>query len=301
MNSSSESRRGCTIVVDMKAASNIDPSVQAATTLAAAVGAEVLGLFIQEDAMIDLAGLPFAQALNVGGGPPKSLSPETMLEAFNRHATLSRRILSAQAEKDRVNWSFSAERGDLRDRLYATVAGGDYLVLAGNGRGFGTHHLIDELRACPPGARGVVVTTHHRTSSAVGPVIAIDDGDETGKGTVALATRIADVTGSPFMLFVIAENDAEADRITQRAKQITPRNLTIINHRFIPGASQTIASALTEMAPRFVVGYLEGTPFGDDNVALALFRAARAPVVLLRPNGANASCNHSTEYQQWSE
>jgi len=158
MNNSALDRQGCTIVVDLKLASNVDPSVRAATTLAQAVGASIRGLFIQEESMINLAGLPFAQAFTVDSGRATQLSPELMTDAIKRHAVLSQRVLSAVAERAKVNWSFSEEQGDPRGKINDALTAGDYLVLAGTGHGLSSHQFLKELRSSPAHTRGIVVT-----------------------------------------------------------------------------------------------------------------------------------------------
>ncbi len=279
----------CRIVIGLKAASDIDTSVDAATTLAAAVKAEVVGLFIEEQAMIDLAGLPFARAMSIGATRPQRVTTEAMAQAFSRGALMCQRSLSARAQKAQVKWSFSAERGSLPEKIKTALAVGDYLVLSSEGHGFGSHPAIDELRAAASRARGVMIAAAPATRPRKGPVIAVDDGDAAGEVTVALAVRLAKVTAAPLMLFVIAASDGEADRIVRRAHELAGPDISITIHRFAPGAPRSIAAAFMHVTPSFVVADLEGEPFRNDDTALALFRAARAPVIMVRAGASEGA------------
>jgi len=287
VNNLPSNRQGCTIVVDLKLASNVDPTVRAATTLAVAVGASIRGLFIKEESMIDLAGLPFARAFTIDSGRETLLSPEMMADAINRHAAQSKRILSSEANKAKVSWSFSEEKGDPHGKINEALAAGDYLVLAGNGHGLSSHKLIKELRSSPSDTRGVVITFHkHNSRSAlptVGPVIAIDDGDEIGADTVTLAARIAEVRNASLHLIAIATTDQKSEQIINRTKELLGSRQTFISHRILPETPHTLAAVLMKMKPQFVVADLKGSPFNNDKTALSLFRAAGAPVVLLQP------------------
>ena len=235
MTSTSTSRASCRIVVGMKVTSEIEPPVEAATTLASAIEAEILGLFVEEEAMIDLAGLPFARAFDTGSAEPRQLTRDAMAQAISRGAQLCQRVLSTRAEKARVKWAFSSTQGDLPEALKSHLSAGDFLVVSAERRGFGWRQLISELRATPRHTRGVVIAAADREKPAQGPVLAIDDGDEAGRITVALAARIAAVTGAPMELFVVAASDSEAARIIGRAEEIAGSARSITTHRLMPG------------------------------------------------------------------
>lgn len=276
------------IVIGLRAGVDFDPSVGAATMLAAAIKAEILGLFVQEEAMLDLAGLPFARVSQFGTAKTAPLTAGSMAAAMARSAEMCRRALSAHADKAQIRWSFSIEQGDLPLTLRGNVAAGDFLVLSGTGRGFGATQVIDEMRGLPSGIRGVVVAARQRSARQHGPVVAIDDGDAAGEFTVSLAQRVARAANATIELFVIASDDAEAKRIVERAKSKIEPAQRLVTKRFSPGAPDAIASALIRCDPSFIVADREGEPFQDNESAIKLLRAARAPVVLIRPgNGAD--------------
>ncbi len=273
----------CRIVVGLKTASDVESPVSAAAILASALQAEVVGLYIEEDAMMDLAGLPFACALSAGASRPQALTPELMKQAISRGAVTCRQTLSARAETSQVKWSFSCKRGDAFETIQASLATGDFLVVPSQRRGFDAHDVMDELRSIPRHARGVVVAGKQQGARPKGPVIAIDDGDAAGNSTVLLAARIAKATRARLMLFAIASNDREADRIIHRAHETIGPAAELEVHRFFPGATRSMLAGLMHVTPSFVVADLEGEPFSDDAAALSLFRAANAPVVLVKP------------------
>ena len=67
MNTSPQHAAARRIILGFRPLLNADMSIVAATTLAMAVKADVVGLFVQEDALIDLAKLPFTRALDISG------------------------------------------------------------------------------------------------------------------------------------------------------------------------------------------------------------------------------------------
>lgn len=270
------------IVVGLTAASDAERGIAAAAVLAGVTEAKIVGLFVQEEIMFDLAEFPFARVLDFDSPKPREISRQSMQEAFARTAAVCERVLSKRAAKAQVNWSFSTRQGDLNTVVEAMAGSGDYVVLPGETHGMGTHSLIHTLRMVPAGVGGVVVAALHRKSRSTGPIVAIDDGDETGARTVVLAARLAALEGKPLHLIVIAAADADAERIEARAAALVSDKQAMTTHRHLPGSPQTIAARLIHLSPFFVVGDLDGEPFGDDQIAVSLFRAAKAPVLLLR-------------------
>lgn len=282
MTSGSANHTAHRIVIGFKAAHDSDPSVQAATTLAAAIGAEVVGVYVREETMIDLAGLPFARAINAGTAQRVPLTQETMEQALRSGAVTCRRTLSVVAGKAQVKWSFNIKQGELTEQTEKALVSGDFLVLDCEGHELGMRFPIKVLRSMPRQASGVVIAARRRTFRSNGPIIAIDDGDAAGRQTVVLAARLAKASGVSLELFVLAQSDAEAERIALRARDLVDPEVTLGCHRFMPTASGDIAASFSLFSPSFIVADLNGEPFNDDASAQTLFRAAKAPIVLLQ-------------------
>ncbi len=274
------------IVVGLTSASDAERAIAAATTVARVVEAHLVGLCVQEQAMLDLADFPFARVLDVDSPKPREVSRQSMQQAFARTAAVCRQALLKHADRAHVNWSFSAQQGEFNTVLQATTGTGDYVVLTGESHGMGLHAQLRDLRLVPARVGGVVVAGPHRKRRSAGPIVAIDDGDETGARTVAIAAHLAALNDKPLNLFVIAASDADADRIRNRAEALMEFKQTLTTHRYLPGSPQAIAASLIHLSPFFVVGDLDGEPFNDDEIAVQLFRAAKAPVLLLRKEPA---------------
>lgn len=269
----------------LTSASNAERAMAAAAVLASVIEAKIVGLFVQEEGMVDMAELPFARVLDFDSPKPRKVSRQLMQQAYARRAAICRQALSNHAGKARVSWSFSTQQGNISAKVEEMVGSGDYVVLSGETHGTGMHSLVHAVRTVPAGIKGVVVAALHRESRATGPIIAIDDGDKAGARTVTLAARLAELEGRPLHLFVIAAEDVDADRIEARAAELVSDRQAITIHRYLPGAPQSIAAGLARLSPFFVVADLDGEPIRDDQVAISLFRAARAPVLLVRDNG----------------
>lgn len=268
------------VVIGLNAVSGAESSVAAGATLAAAIEAEMVGVFQRREAMLDAAELPFSRVVRAGSSIAAPVSRGAMEQAITRREGVCRKVLSVRAERLRVRWSFRSAPEEAETLLEAESLENDLVVLPRTSGETGMPVAFDRTsRAALQRAAGIVFAD---AGNAGGPVVAIDDGDAIGAETVRLATRIADVTGADLDLLAIAASAEDAGAIADRAREIAHRRHTLRIERYPPGAVTSIANALHRLVPSFVVADLKGDPFGDEAAQRVLLRAARAPVVLLR-------------------
>lgn len=116
----------------------VQEAVQAARTLdavaqaAAALEAELTGLFVEDVELLHFAGLPFAR--EIGAFSARALDVGTMERRLRSQAEEARRVLAAAAEGKPLRWSFRVERGSVPARVRSALAEADLVVLLG-GRG----------------------------------------------------------------------------------------------------------------------------------------------------------------------
>jgi nucleotide-binding universal stress UspA family protein len=98
------------IVVSFDAASEIRIAIDTAARLAARWGVPLHGVFIEDEELIGLAGLPFARQVTLGIGP-EPLTKDHVEDHFRAFAERARRQLAAAADRHGVKWSFEIVRG----------------------------------------------------------------------------------------------------------------------------------------------------------------------------------------------
>jgi nucleotide-binding universal stress UspA family protein len=106
------------IVVPLDAPSETATAIDTAVRLAARWGVPVHGVFIEDEELIGLAGLPFARQVTLGAGA-EPLTRDQVEDHFRAAAERARRELAAAAEQHDVNWSFEVARGPLRADMFA--------------------------------------------------------------------------------------------------------------------------------------------------------------------------------------
>ena len=127
------------IVVPLDAASEAGTAIDTAARLAARWQVPLHGVFIEDEELIGLAGLPFARQVTLGAGP-EPLTKDHVEDHFRAFAERARRELSAKADRHAVKWSFEVVRGPLA----ADALGGehDFVVAGAATRPIGDHFRV---------------------------------------------------------------------------------------------------------------------------------------------------------------
>ena len=264
------------IVVMLGSHDEAGAAMQAAAMLAGATGASLAGLFVEDQELLDLAGLPGMVTVTGQG----HLTLERMERALREEARRCRKTMADLAGHANLAFEFASVRGDRRTLMATATLEGDIVLCQASLGGPGAGEVIASARHSARAATGVaLIAPLARLGS--GPVVAIDDGDDCGRDTVALAARLAVRRHERLIVVVLADDRKAAETIAGRARTIAGHSdLTV---RVLPGGDTTrLAEELVEIQPCCVVADLEGRPFNDDKAVARLARAARAPLILLR-------------------
>lgn len=196
------------ILVGVDASAASVAASAAAAELAARLGAELLGLFVEDEDLLRLAGLPFAGVLRIPSGAHESIDPpraEAELRALGAHA---REAFARAAEAARRTFEFTVRRGRVAAEILAASAGVDLLVLgAGSRRRSGLAGLGDTARAAAARAPSSVLLLGG--GARLGdPVVAVDDGSPGAARALAVAGALA---GPPGPAVVVAPPASAAE------------------------------------------------------------------------------------------
>ena len=117
------------IVVRLDAAPRNRAVREAATVLADKMGAELVGLFVENVDLLHFAGFPFACEVCFSSATRRALDVERMERSLRALADEARRTLGAIVGRTSVRWSFRVARGTVSRELLA-AAGDAGLVIA---------------------------------------------------------------------------------------------------------------------------------------------------------------------------
>jgi hypothetical protein len=88
-------------------------TLETAAELAAQLQAELHGLFVEDENLFRLAGMPFAREIGGSSASTRPLNREVIERTFRAKAEEAKRGLIANAQRVQVEWAFQVCRGQL--------------------------------------------------------------------------------------------------------------------------------------------------------------------------------------------
>lgn len=176
-------------------------------------GAEIVGIFVEDEDLLRAARLPFAREYGVWeprGRPFDSGEMERRLRA--RGAAL-RREMEREAARTRLTWSFRVARGSVSAEVVAAGEQAD-VIFVGRTQQAHARRLGSTARAVLAHSRRTVFCVRHRPASGRTVVAAYDGSDASGR---ALRTA-ADLAGpGPDGVVVLVPAGADVAALTSKA------------------------------------------------------------------------------------
>ena len=99
------------ILVTLDSSGGSLAALEGAAMMAAELGAELSGLFVEDANLLRLAALPVSSEIGFASARARNLSRGTVERTFRHLAEEARRALIDAAERARVRWSFDITRG----------------------------------------------------------------------------------------------------------------------------------------------------------------------------------------------
>jgi nucleotide-binding universal stress UspA family protein len=127
------------VVVPLDAASETGIAIDTAAQLAARWRVPLHGVFIEDEELIGLAGLPFARQVTLGTGL-EPLTRDHVENHFRAFAERAQRELAAAADRHGAKWSFEIVRGPLAPE--GLGGENDFVVAGAATRPIGDHFRV---------------------------------------------------------------------------------------------------------------------------------------------------------------
>ncbi|HET6921607.1 MAG TPA: universal stress protein, partial [Anaeromyxobacteraceae bacterium] len=185
-------------------------ALSAAAALAERLGAELGGLFVEDEDLLRLAGHPFARQVRLPSGDWGPLERGSIEADLRAMASRAREALALAAAGRRLAWSFRVARGRVSLEVIAAAGEADLLVLGLSGHrltgGPGETARAAAARAPTP----VLLLT--RGSKVGRPILAACDGSAAGDRALELGARLA-AAGAGELQILVAAPDRPASEV----------------------------------------------------------------------------------------
>lgn len=203
------------ILLALDASSHSRAGLRAAVRLAAPTGAELVGIFVHDIALLRLAGLAGATEIDALSAEARAVERarlERQMEALARRA---RRALAREADRREVRWSFRTARGRVAAELRTAAGEADLLILGVRGwfPGRGPGSTVRALLADP--ATPVLVLP--RKSEIEREVYAVAASPEEAAEVAEAAGAIAAPLEQPLTVLVPRGTGDRAARVLEES------------------------------------------------------------------------------------
>jgi nucleotide-binding universal stress UspA family protein len=250
-----------------------------AIALAERMGAEVVGLFVEDEDLLRIARLPFAREFGVCDPHGRALDIVGMERRLRAQGVAMRREMEREAARTQLSWSFRVARGRVAAEVVAAGEQADVIFVGRTREQARSARLGSTARAVLTRSRRTVFCVRHRAAGGRAVVAAYDGSDASGR---ALHTA-ADLAGAgPDGVVVLVPAGAEADALTRRALEILGE---IGKFARVTRIDAPTFGALAETAARLdarAVVFGEGACGISPELAESLADALDRPVVIVR-------------------
>ncbi len=247
-------------------------ATNSAVRMAARLGADIEGLFVEDDNLLRAAGLPCSRLVRLSTARIEEFTTESMARDLRLQARTARRALADAADRRNINWTFTVARGAVGEKILAAAPASELVVMGRATRG-NRPRLGSTARCLAAEAPAVLFACEVKST---GPVLVDFTGSASSRRALSLAAKLA-LPGEGLVVLLSGDgaSHAEAEKIL-RGFRFEAR------YRVLKGMGlTTLELAVHETAGEMLV-------VAADNPALAEFPIEKAiealdlPVLLVR-------------------
>ena len=271
------------ILVALDASTHSLAALEAAAQLAAALQAEIQGLFVEDDDLMRAAALPFTREVRPLSHAPRTFDHASMRRTFRAQAGQARRALEAVAIAAGVDFSFRVSQGQVALELLSAAAEADLLTLgqASIAR-CSRRKLGTTARTVVSQASGPVLLLRRGLHLDL-PVAAVYDGSEQAERALHLAYQLARQDASSPLTVLVLGDDAET--VHHRRQAVTEHYGERMPHLHIRPLTDTAIARLAEVVHEEEAGVLAlpiDSAFLQNDRLPTLLTLTSCPVLLAR-------------------
>ena len=202
------------ILVALDAGERSEDALDEAACLAAALQAELVGLFVEDTELLQAAELPVTQIVSHQARAPGALDAATMRRALKIWSATSREAVAAAASRWHVRWSYQVARGALAEQLLAEATERDVVAFSSAG-------ILRRARAVAmappaPGRRSISLYLARRRGQPGRPVVVLYQG---AMESLDVGRALAKLWSSPLVVLALGQDAKAAAALQASARQ----------------------------------------------------------------------------------
>ena len=201
-------------------------ALQAAFDLAAALGGEISGLFIEDSRLLAAGSLPFAREVGWLSGTRQPIGSSDIEHRFQAVANKARHAIGEAGQRLKVHFSFRVARGDVPAEILTAAADADMVVLGKAGWSIGTFRKPGSTCLAILSGSRVPVLIMEQGATLAAPILAVNDGTPAGRRAVDFAHELSRNLGWGIAVFSV-HGMSTGDDVLNSIRQEKPRLIVL--------------------------------------------------------------------------
>jgi nucleotide-binding universal stress UspA family protein len=270
---STPARRIRRVLVALDVSPGSVAAAAAAARMAAALEAELAGLFVEDPDLLSLGGSPQAHQVGFLTAAAERMGGEKMERQLRAQAARAKRTLTRLAEQEGVACTFRVTRGRVSTEVLAAAGQVDLVSVGRIGWSHGRRRRLGSTTRALLARRSTRTLLSSHRAAAVSPVVVLFDASDAAADALDIASRLARPGGGGL---VVLATDRAGRRQAERQ----------LGEREEPAEFEQLdgppAAALSEALKARRVGLLilpVGGPGLDGGELLELLAELRCPVL----------------------
>ena len=207
------------ILVPLDASENSMSALDTAADLAAVLGAELEGLFVEDINVLQLCEFPFAREVSFLGPSFRRIDRAETERQFRIQAQRLQKILSEVASRFHVPWKFRVTRGGVPAEVLAAAENADMTILGRSGRSMTSRRRVGStVRTVISKGRGMTLIIQQGMRFQP-PVQVLFTGSSLSEKALALALDLGRKKEIPVVVLVAGGPEEQAG-LQERAREL---------------------------------------------------------------------------------
>jgi len=199
-------------------------ALEAAANLAAKMNAELLGLFVEDAALLRLAEVPCAREILYFSTAENALTRASMESRFRVQAEQARKALADAARRAHVEWSFRTVRGDVASEVLAAASDVDLLAMGKGGWSLGRKFRMGSTALELSTSTVPVLLLPESGLPPKASLVVYYDGSPAAKRGLVAALQLEDAGMDGITVLLDAANHDEATKMQEEINALAPRD-----------------------------------------------------------------------------
>ena len=270
------------ILVALDASTHSLAALEAAAGLAASLQAELIGLFVEDENLVHLAGLPFAHEVRSPSAVRQPMSSDKMEQEMRLQASQARRALREAAERVQAKWRFQTVRGQVTASVLTAALEADLLAMGRVSRPLSSQsHLGSTARAVSVQTKGSVLLMQQGSDLSY-PVLVTYDGTPAARQALATAALMAKASGDNLTVLLLGDSAEAVSPLREEVSDWLEKQNLPVRTLWLPQASVENLAALIQAVDDCVLVLGGENPLLEADAIQELLDTTDCPVLLVR-------------------